>query len=603
LDTTGILCIIARRIKNKMRKKGFMLMSKKGRSALFLIFSAFLFACLSSSGSNGYAATEAAGRSVKTTAIELPTSLAVELPTAMAGQTASESDGPFVAQMPVVVSTTPIQTNCRYGIGNEPGEEANNWLNVVGAGHYINFIDRTLGPPVPESVEFLRQVRISQDKEDGEYLPSFTVSPPLHMEGGGLGVRLQANPGTLWIVGNEPDVGNAAQDDTYPEWYARAYHDVYHFIKEVDPTAQVAIAGLSMMTPGRLQYLEIVWDTYLQEYGEPIPVDVWNMHLYILSEIRPWDNGPSDGKIALGTDPSLAIKAPEGPPETECPRDDVYCRAEHDDINIFMDQVLAMRSWMKDHGQQDKPLLISEFSQLYPFVDYDDPVNPNQCFLMDEFGQCFTQDRVSTFLQQTMDFLESAEDPDLGYPADGNRLVQQWAWYSLWVEGEHSGGSSNLLVDGYESMEPGSLEALTKIGQMYRERALTSPLTVNLVAAEAPDVEEEVGEGEETADVELQVGFYNNGSGYILNSFTVTFYADAELTQVIGETVVSPAVSGIINGCSWDHITDWAAIPWTDVPVGNHEFWVKVDSNDIISSEIDEADNVLSGQVTITNTP
>ena len=564
-----------------------MVKSTRGRLALFIILSIFLFACLSSSGSSGQAATEPAGTAAIAPAV------------GFAAVNDSAMNGPFLAYTPMI-STVARPTNCRYGIGNEPGKDANKWMDFMGAGHYINFIYKPLGPPVPESVEFFPQVRISQDKQGNQYLPSVSIRPPLNMDQGGLGKHVLANPGKLWIVGNEPDVANAFQDATYPQWYARAYHDIYAFIKQIDPNAQVAIAGLSMITPGRLQYLDIVLDTYWQEYGQPIPVDVWNMHLYILSEIRPWDGGPSDGKVALGTDPALAIKAPYGAPQTECPKDDVYCRAEHDDIDIFMDQIVAMRTWMKANGQQDKPLLLSEFSQLYPFVDYDDPLNPSQCFLMDEFGQCFTQPRVTAFLQNAMDYLETARDPNLGYPADDNRLIQQWAWYSLWVEGEGSGGSSNLLVDGYESKSLDSEAALTQVGRAYRQRALSSELTVNLVAEEAPDAAAQISGPGGTADVELKVGYLNNGSGTIIDSFKVTFYANAGLTQVIGETVVSPGHTGLINGCSWDRITDWASFTWTGVPEGNHTFWVKVDSNNNIPDEINESDNVTSGQVIVT---
>ncbi len=453
--------------------------SKTGRLTIFVFLSIFLFACLSSSGSSGHAATETTANAMTNSRVGINNgSTGVEI--------VNKVNGSFLTYIPMV-STVSRPTNCRYGIGNEPGKDANKWLDFVGAGHYINFVSKPYGPPVAENVELYPQVRISQDKENGQYLPSYTVSPPLNMSPGGLGALVLANPGTLWIAGNEPDVANAQQDEMYPKWYARAYHEVYYFIKQIDPQAQVAIAGLSMMTPGRLQYLDIVWNNYQLEFGEPMPVDVWNMHLYILSEIRPWDGQNSDGKVALGTDPALALKAPNGPPETECSKDDVICRAEHDDIGIFVEQIVAMRTWMKNHGQQDKPLLVSEFSQLYPFVDYDDPLNPTQCFLMDEFGQCFTQNRVTAFLQKAMDYLETAKDPNLGYPADDNRLVQQWAWYSLWVEGEHSGGSSNLLVDGYENHKVGSIGALTQIGRAYRERALNNERTVNLVAVKAFD--------------------------------------------------------------------------------------------------------------------
>ncbi len=587
-----------------------MLKSKTTRSITLLLSSLLLIACLGSAGSSetvtqvANAVTEPATATTQLPTIELLTGTPENLIAGpQEGPEQEEDDGPFVAQMPMISSTMPRQTNCRYGIGNEPGTEAKSWLDVLGAGHYINFISRQIDPLISETVDYYPQVRISQDKEDGQYLPSYTVKPPLHMNSGGLGQHIQAKPGTLWIVGNEPDVANEAQDNTFPEWYARAYHEIYHFIKEVDPDARVAIAGLSMMTPGRLQYLDIVWDTYVTEFGEPMPVDVWNMHLYILSEIRPWDNGPSDGKVALGTDPALAIKAPDGDPVVECPKEDVYCRAEHDDLDIFADQVLAMRTWMKEHGQQDKPLIISEFSQLYPFVDYDDPVNPTECFLMDELGQCFTPQRVSNFLQGTVDYLENAKDPNLGYPADDNRLVQQWTWYSLWVESEHSGASSNLLVDDYEALPPGSEQALTQVGQNYWERAYNSPQTVNLVAGDAPDVEVELPSAEETADVDLKVAISNNGSSYLLQSFNVTFYADENLTQVIGESSITPGLTGMMHGCSWGRTREWATVTWEDVPEGVHAFWVKVDSQDHVSGETDEGDNVASGQVAVTVAP
>jgi hypothetical protein len=497
-----------------------------------------------------------------------------------------------------MVSTQQWQTNCRYGIGNAAYQEAKQWVEHLGAGHFINFGAQTYGPPLPQTVEFVPQIRVQQNKQNGEYLPSYTVTPPLTMDAGGLGSLVKANPRRLWIVGNEPDVANASQDNIYPQWYARGYHEVYYYIKQIDPHAQVAIAGLSMMTPGRLQYLDKVWDTYVQEFGEPMPVDVWNMHLYILSEIRP-DGGHGDGKVALGTDPNLAKKAPGGSPEdlvTQCARDDVYCRAEHDDMGIFKGQIVAMRSWMKEHGQQDKPLLLSEFTQLYPFLDYDDPINPTQCHLMDEFGKCFTPRRVSTFLNEAMNYLESARDPNLGYPADDYRLVQQWAWYSMWAH-SLSGQASNLLVDNYDSLPHGSGTGLTQMGRTFQNRARSSQRTYNLVAGSMPDIKQKATEG--TADIPLEVWFYNNGSAGVETSFKVTFYKDAALTQVIGEAEIVPRASGIINGCSWGRDTDSASITWQGLPPGEYSFWAKIDSENDIPSETNEADNVAMGKVIV----
>jgi hypothetical protein len=508
------------------------------------------------------------------------------------------AQGAFKTYMPVV-STQQWQTNCRYGVGNASNQRAKQWVDFLGAGHYINFAAQQYGPPLPQNVELMPQIRMQQEKLNGVYLPKYTISPPLTMAPEGLGPLVKANPRGLWIVGNEPDVANASQDDIYPQFYAKAYHDTYTFIKQVDPHAQVAIAGLSMMTPGRLQYLDIVWDTYQKEYGTTMPVDVWNMHLYILSEIRA-DGGPGDGKVALGTDPKLAKKAPDGSPaeqRAQCPRDDVYCRAEHDDMGIFMGQIVALRSWMKAHGQQNKPLLLSEFSLLYPFLNYDDPVNPTECYLMDEFGKCFTQKRVTTFLNKTLDYLESARDPNLGYPADNYRLVQQWTWYSMWAYDNLTGQSSNLLVNGYENLPLGSESGLTQVGRGFRDRARSSQRTYNLAAGTMPDIERKALNGK--ADVPLEVGFFNNGSIGIEDTFKVTFYKDAALTQVIGTTEIVPRVSGMINGCSWGRSTDVATFVWRDVPIGQYTVWAKIDSANRISGETSETDNVTSGKVTV----
>ncbi len=61
--------------------------------------------------------------------------------------------------------------------------------------------------------------------------PSYTIEPTLTMDEDGLGPIILANPGGIWLVGNEPDVANSVQDHMLPDTYARAYHDVYHFIK------------------------------------------------------------------------------------------------------------------------------------------------------------------------------------------------------------------------------------------------------------------------------------------------------------------------------------------------------------------------------------
>ena len=43
----------------------------------------------------------------------------------------------------------------------------------------------------------------------------------------------------------------------------------------------------------------------------------------------------------------------------------------------------------------------------------------------------FPPEVVSDFLVDTFDFFLTARDPELGYPADDNRLVQAFNWFSI----------------------------------------------------------------------------------------------------------------------------------------------------------------------------
>lgn len=511
--------------------------------------------------------------------------------------------------------------SCRYGVNNLPSLSSDRWIPALGAGFYLNFTAEPRSNDVSPAAEFVPQIRIRQDvetirAENGKIIPIFkptyTVTPPLNFsqdeEEPGLGTLVLNNPGQLWLLGNEPDVDNSIQDRTYPEVYARAYHEVYHFIKRLDPTAYVANAGLSMATPARLQYLDIMWDTYQQLYGEPMPVDVWNFHLYILAEKDPNkkfdEEHPTlsdlyaDGKIALGTDPNLAILAPLGgvPIETECAREDVYCRAEHDSLTIFTEQIRAMRHWMKDNGQQNKPLILSEWSILYPFLDYDDPVNPTQCFLQDELGGCFTPQRVSTYMLRTLNYMLSAQDVDLGYPGDDYRLVQQWKWYSVYTKPESTGGASSLVVEDYRDYEPGDPAALTLAGEVFRESVSIQRTTVNLVGGAPASHVNFVNQPDGTAVATISANFYNSGTTGVDVPFSVTFYADKELTEVIGTLEVT---EGVVNGCAWGRSTDRATITWEGLTPGTHRYWAKIDSANDIDIETDEDDNLTSGTLRI----
>ncbi|MEZ4661306.1 MAG: hypothetical protein R2911_27465 [Caldilineaceae bacterium] len=80
-----------------------------------------------------------------------------------------------------------------------------------------------------------------------------------------VGPVVDAHPGDLWILGNEPD--RDTQDGRTPDAYAEFYHAVYTFLKARDPTAQVAIGGVVQATPLRLRYLDMVLSAYQALWG------------------------------------------------------------------------------------------------------------------------------------------------------------------------------------------------------------------------------------------------------------------------------------------------------------------------------------------------
>jgi len=62
-------------------------------------------------------------------------------------------------------------------------------------------------------------------------------------------------------------------------------------------------------------------------------------------------------------------------------------------------------------------------------------------------------------MHETFDFMLSASDEATGYPADGNRLVQQWLWFSVNVPLTEFNGS---LYD-YQTRQ------MTIFGEAYRD--------------------------------------------------------------------------------------------------------------------------------------
>jgi hypothetical protein len=262
-----------------------------------------------------------------------------------------------------------------FGVAIPPMDQFD--VEQLHAGWYYYW--RTDPNPVrPQGLEFVQMIQVRGT--------SFSPS------GQDLERVVQNNPGSLWFVGNEPDV--IWQNNTTPTDYAQVYHEVYSFLKSRDPTCQVAIAGVSQATPLRLQYLDTIVRAYQDLHGGMIPVDAWNVHGFILREQR--------GSWGVDIPPGISVDQGR-----------LYEIDDHDDMEIFAQQIVAFRRWMRDKGERDKPLIVSEYGIVMP-ADYG-----------------FSFEKVRDFMYASFNYFLTASDASLGDPADGNRLVQRWAWYSL----------------------------------------------------------------------------------------------------------------------------------------------------------------------------
>jgi len=299
------------------------------------------------------------------------------------GATATPHTAPTVAPLPAATAVTvhasrfTYQDYFRWGVGVAIGPISRYNVDPLRLGWYVDWRARA-DPPRPGGLEYVQMVRL----KDGVLRPDAET----------LAAIARANPGSLWLIGNEPDV--KWQDNVEPAAYARLYHQAYTAIKGADPTARVAIGGVSQPTPLRMRYLEAVLAAYRDQFGAAMPIDVWNVHNFILREERG----------------SWGVDIPPGLPDD---RGILYEIDDSGNLEAFRRQIWDFRRWMAAQGYGGWPLIVSEYGIPMP----------------EDYG--FPPERVVAFLRGTFEFFLTATDRALGDPADGYRLVQRWCWYSL----------------------------------------------------------------------------------------------------------------------------------------------------------------------------
>jgi hypothetical protein len=278
------------------------------------------------------------------------------------------------------------------------------WAQMLGSGWYLDWIVQTA--PEINYLDHWQMIRVNED----------CVSPSIE----DIQWAAARFPSQVWIIGNEPDV--IWQDNVTAVRYAEIYHDLYELIKSSDPTALIAVGGVSQATPLRLQYLDHVLSTYQNLYHEPMPVDWWTVHGYVLRE----------EKGSWGVDIPPGITATQG---------ELREVKDHGRLDLFEAQLRSFRQWIAEHGYQQTPLALTEFGILMP----------------SSYG--FPPDMVESYLEQTFVWLSQVQDGSSGYPEDGYHLVQKWAWFSISDPtystsdlGDISSGKLTILGEKFRSM-------------------------------------------------------------------------------------------------------------------------------------------------------
>ncbi len=453
-------------------------------------------------------------------------------PVAASGDTATRAAASQRAgriSLPTVLSSyiDPSRQLCRLGVGGTSAI-ASYAIRDLRLGWYLDW-GVTATPARPDGISYHPMIRLAQTG------PNSYSSTPAAAQ---LPALVAAQPGALWFIGNEPD-RVAWQDSIEPRVYAMAYHDLYRLIKQLDPTARIAAGGIVQPTPLRLQYLDLVLGHYRAAYGGDMPVDVWNIHAFILRE-RSCLVFPTD---CWGAEIPPGIDATEGM---------LYELDDHDDLEIFKGFIFTFRQWMADRGYRERPLILTEFGILMP----------------EDYG--FSRERVNAYMDKTFDFLSNAAGPT-GYPPDDNRLVQYWAWYSLM-----DGASNGTLFDPITRQR-------TTFGDNFVALASRMPAEANLRPLSASASRQP---GSQAAT--LSATLTNNGNIAGRGFFVVRFYDGAP--HAGGHRIGADHFIYAMDGCGTTITVETA---WDAAPAESVDLWVVVDPDRSVA-ERDETDNALS---------
>jgi hypothetical protein len=450
-----------------------------------------------------------------------------------------------LASNPIIsaANTTDAETLlCRFGV-NAVESQTTPSLPDLGAGWYMNFTAQS-NPARPEGIEYVPVIRF----QPSATAPGYTYNP----NGAALQQTIGNNLGAKWLISNEPD--STQQDDLTPAVYARAYHELYHLIKNADPTAQVIAGSIIQATPLRLAYLDQVLSSYYAEFNTALPTDGWSIHNYILNEVSCSHNPANCWGAGI-------------PPGINWPYGEVRRLADSDRLSIFVERVDRFRQWMANRGYRGLPVYLTEYGVLFP-EDY-----------VDENGNTFPPARVNAFMAATYDYMQTAVNPTLGDPHDEYRMVQQWAWYS----------TTDINYNGV-LFDPQTLQR-TEIGEFFADYTATVPRDIDFYPTAVSAIAFSALSQGEAVTVTLRAHVANSGNLTQPAAATVRFYNGHPSNGL----PLGPEQAVSLSGCGdYQSFT----ITWPHVAPGQYDVYVQVIAADGVS-ETDVSNNLVMGQVVV----
>jgi hypothetical protein len=225
-----------------------------------------------------------------------------------------------------------------------------------------------------------------------------------------------------------------------------------------------------------------------------------------------------------------------------------------------------MRNWLASKGQRDKPLLISERGVMPDWLNDDES--------------------VGYFMTTTFDFTLNHTDASIGYPSDGDRLVQGMIWYSL--DDDRRDSEGYLYWGGHlVSSTSRTLDPLGVVWHNYVQNSVpqSQPDLLPVRIWQWPVPLAMTG----TVSATVIVDVVNIGNIGTSSPFSVTLRDSND--NVIGSQTL-PA----LGGCGMTQRQAAFTVP--SLAPGVHTVSVWVDSGNVISED-DEVNNVLTSTVLV----